>query len=624
MCSDCRYVLIILLAVSLFSCSPYSKIRNIRSGNVNFSLQVAGEESAEEEENEVVIDSIRSTLTDEPIIMNAIRDTETGEMVATDVISASRVTARFRNVAERAGYVSLSFDVSVPSGMSDSQWQLKVMPFMTIQQDTVPLDAIYITGEKYRAGQLRGYQRYREFLASIITDTTDFIRMGQLEMFLKRHYPQTYAMKRDSSVIPHPMAENLFGVTQREALEHYTRHLKRTANERRKARTGKMYEKFVRDPIVKEGIRLDTVLVAADGDFVYRYVHTFRSRAGLKKVQVSLDGRLYEKGECIHEFPFPDELTFYISSLSTLADNRIKYRMYVLERNIYDNTKAFIDFRQGSSQVDTALGENAAELERVRKCIDDVLAKDYLELDSLVIVASCSPEGSFGLNRKLSAARSEAVRKYVGEFVPLEWRDSLKASELPENWEQLERLIANDTLISEKSKDQMLEMIAEMEDPDVVERKFSAMKEYRYMREKLYPKLRSVRFDFYMHRTGMQKDTVHTAEVDTVYMAGIEALEALDYKRAVTLLRPYGDFNSALAFMAADYNHSALDVLGRLCDTDPKVCYLKALVLSRLGQHDEALKYFDLCLAYDPYMRHRANLDPEMHLLVNKRKDPNY
>lgn len=624
MCSDCRYVLIILLAVALFSCSPYSKIRNIRSGNLNFSLQVAGEESAEEEENEVVIDSIRSTLTDEPIIMNAIRDTETGEMVATDVISASRVTARFRNVAERAGYVSLSFDVSVPSGMSDSQWQLKVMPFMTIQQDTVPLDAIYITGEKYRAGQLRGYQRYREFLASIITDTTDFIRMGQLEMFLKRHYPQTYAMKRDSSVIPHPMAENLFGVTQREALEHYTRHLKRTANERRKARTGKMYEKFVRDPIVKEGIRLDTVLVAADGDFVYRYVHTFRSRPGLKKVHVSLDGRLYEKGECIHEFPFPDELTFYISSLSTLADNRIKYRMYVLERNIYDNTKAFIDFRQGSSQVDTALGENAAELERVRKCIDDVLAKDYLELDSLVIVASCSPEGSFGLNRKLSAARSEAVRKYVGEFVPLEWRDSLKASELPENWEQLERLIANDTLISEKSKDQMLEMIAEMEDPDVVERKFSAMREYRYMREKLYPKLRSVRFDFYMHRTGMQKDTVHTAEVDTVYMAGIEALEALDYKRAVTLLRPYDDFNSALAFMAADYNHSALDVLGRLCDTDPKVCYLKALVLSRLGQHDEALKYFDLCLAYDPYMRHRANLDPEMHLLVNKRKDTNY
>lgn len=625
MCSDFRCFLVLFLVASLFSCSPYSKIRDIRSGNVNISLHVAGEEPAKElEDNEVVIDSIRGTLTDEPIIMNAIRDTETGEMVATDVINASKVTARFRNVAERAGYVSLSFDLSVPSGMSDSQWQLKVLPFMTIQQDTVPLESIYITGEKYRAGQLRGYQRYREFLASIITDTTDLIRVGQLEVFLQRHYPETYAMKRDSSLIPQPMAENLFGVTQREALEHYTRHLKRKANERRKGRVGKMYERFVKDPIVREGVRLDTVLVAADGDFIYRYVHTFRSRPGLRKVMVSLDGRLYEKGQCIHEFPFPDELTFYISSLSTLADNRLKYRTFVVERNIYDNTKAFIDFNQGSSQVDTALGENADELRRVRKCIDDVLAKDYLKLDSLVIVASCSPEGSYGLNKRLSAARSEAVKRYIGDFVPAEWRDSLKASELPENWDQLEKLIANDTLISDRSKNQMLDMISEMVDPDAVERRFSSMKEYRYMREKLYPKLRSVRFDFYMHRIGMQKDTVHTTEIDTVYMAGIDALESLDYKRAVTLLRPYDDFNSALAFMAADYNHSALDVLGRLSDTDPKVCYLKALVLSRLGQHDEALKYFDLCLAYDPYMRHRANLDPEMHLFVNKRNEPNY
>ena len=86
----------------------------------------------DEEDNEVQIDSIRSTLSDEPIIMNAIKDTETGEMVATDVISASKVTARFRNVAERAGYVSISFDVSVPAAMSDWEWQLKILPFMRV------------------------------------------------------------------------------------------------------------------------------------------------------------------------------------------------------------------------------------------------------------------------------------------------------------------------------------------------------------------------------------------------------------------------------------------------------------------------------------------------------------
>ncbi len=480
------------------------------------------------------------------------------------------------------------------------------------------LEALYVTGEKYREGQLRGYQRYRAFLASIITDSTDFVRVGQLEIFLKRHYPETYAMKTDSSFVPAPMAENLFGVTQREALEHYTKHLKWKLNERRKARKDMMYGKYVKDPIVKEGIRLDTVLTSSDGDFIYRYIHSFRSRPHLKKVMVSLDGRLYEGGECVHEFPFPDELTFYISSLAGLVDDTPKYIRYILERRVYDNTKALIDFGQGSSEVDTTLRDNAAEMRRVRKCIDDVVARNDLELDSLVIMASCSPEGALSLNRKLSRARSEAVCKYIEDFVPEEWKDSLRTSEMPENWEQLEKLLINDSTITEASRKRILAIITDMSDPDVAEYKLSRLPEYRYLREKLYPQLRSVRFDFFMHRIGMQKDTVHTTELDTVYMAGVEAMKALDYKKAVAVLRPYDDYNSALAFMSADYNHSALDVLGRLDDTDPKVCYLKAMVLSRMEQHEEALKYYKLCLAYDPYMKYRANLDPEMHLLVKQ------
>lgn len=622
MCS--KGLIVVAAAMMIVSCSPYKKIRNIRSGTVALSLSVPDEPPMEAEEDvEVSVDSIRGTLVDEPLIMNAIRDSETGEMVATDVINASKVTARFRNVAERAGYVSISFDVTVPAALSDSRWQLKIQPLMAIQRDTVPLDAIYVTGEQYRAGQLRGYERYRAFLASIITDTTDFIRIHQLEIFLERHYPQTYAMKRDSSYVPEPMAENLFGVTQRDALIHYTRHLKWKLNERRKGRVGKMYEKYVKDPIVKEGVRLDTVLTASGGDFIYRYIHTFRSRPRLKKVTLSLDGKLYEEGRCIHSFPFPDELTFYISSLSGLLDDRTKYRMLVLERVVHDNTKALIDFHQGSSLVDTTLGDNASELRRVRKCIDDIVARDGLELDSLVIVASCSPEGSYANNRRLSAARSQAVKDYIRDFVPEDWRDSLVASELPENWVQLEKLVANDTVLGETSRKRILAEILSGEGPDAVEARISRFSEYRYLREKVYPKLRSVSFDFHMHRIGMQKDTVHTTEVDTVYMAGVQAIRDMDYKKAVYLLRPYDDYNAALAFMSADYNHSALDVLSRLDDSDPKVCYLKAMVLSRLGQQEEAQKYYRLCLAYDPYMRHRANLDPEMHLLV-KQDNNNY
>ena len=617
MCSELKLALIAVLLLML-SCTSYRKLSRIQEGRVGIGLSVPEDTVKDVAEDEIVIDSIKGILSEGPILMNAIKDSETGEMVATDVIKASKVTARFRNVAERDGYVSIGFDVSVPEALSSSQWRLKINPMMRIQEDTLVLEPVYITGKGYREMQMRGYQRYRAFLESIVTDTMDLVWLGQLELFLERYFPETYSMKNDSSLVSEPMAENLFGVSQREALLHYTKHWKVRRNEWKKNNRERMFRRYVKDPIIKEGIRLDTVLLSG-GAFLYRYVHTFRSRPGLKKVMLTLGGKLYEKGACIASLPFPDDLTFYISSLSTLADTRPKYRMMILERTVYDQTKALIDFALGSSVIDTLMGDNASELKRVRKCIDDVCAREEFVLDSLVIVASCSPEGSLELNRRLSKARSESVKSYIGQYVPPEWKDSLRASALPENWAQLRLLVRNDTVMGEAAVRRILKMTEDLSSPDIVERKLSSLGQYRYMREKLYPQLRSVSFDFYLHRAGMIKDTVHTTQLDTVYMEGLAALRELDYKKAVTILRPYDDYNSALAFMSAGYNHSALDVMDRLSKEDPKVCYLMALVLSRLEQYDEAMKYFELCLAYDPYMEHRANLDPEMAVLVRLR-----
>ena len=607
--------MLVLLSVA---CTPYRKMQKIRSGQVELGLSVPDDSDKERTDEVSVVDSIKGTISDGPIIMNAIRDSETGEMVATDIIKASKVTARFRNVAERDGYVSIGFDVTVPEAMSSSGWQLRICPMMRIQKDTVGLDPLYITGKSYRDMQLRGYQRYNAFLASIITDTTDFVYMKQLEIFIARYFPDTYRMKTDSSFVSSPMAESLFGVTQREALRHYTKGWKVRRNEWKKANRDRMYRKYVKDPIVKEGVRLDTVLVAGEV-VLYRYVHTFRSRPGLKKVSLTLEGKLYERGMFQMDLPFTEELTFYISSLSTLADTRPKYRMQILERHVYDNTKALIDFRQGSSTIDTLLGDNASELRRIRKCIDDVVARREFVLDSLVIVASCSPEGSFEANRKLSFRRSEAVKEYIGEYVPYEWKDSLRSASIPENWDQFRVLVRHDSIIRRETVTRILDMTEDLKCPDVVEKRLAALPQYRYLREKIYPQLRSVRFDFHLHRAGMVKDTIHTTELDTVYMSGLRALSEHDYKKAVSILRPYDDYNSALAYTSAGYNHSALDVLGRQAMDDPKVCYLMALLLSRLEQYAEALKYFELCIAYDPYMEHRANLDPEMAELVRLR-----
>ena len=616
--------------MSVTSCTSYKRVRQMRTGEVMLGLSVREDTRYEEPEQEPVVDSMSAEVSGGPIIMNAIRDTETGEMVATDVISASKVTARFRNVAERDGYVTIGFDITVPESMMDSRWRLKILPNMLIASDTLPLMPVYVTGKAYRNAQLRGYQRYRAFLASIVTDTTDMIRMHQLEIFLERHFPQTYMMKNDTSIISSPRAESLFGVTQLEALRHYTRHWKVKRNEWKKRNRSAVFSRFVKDPVISEGVKLDTV-ITADGGLVYQYNHTFRSRPGLRKVMVSLDGKVYENGNCVLELPFPQDLTFYIRSLSSLVDTTVRYRMQVLERTVYDHTLALIDFDKGSFRVDTLLGDNASELRRVHRCVDDVIARSGLVLDSLVVRASCSPEGAYRLNERLSLARSKAVTEAVS--VPAEMKRCLKTACMPENWGHFRKLVSNDTLLGRTSRDKILKLTqgldvigrregtaASAEAMDKAEAKLSGLPEYRYLREKIYPQLRSVSFEFHLHREGMVKDTVHTTVVDSVYMSGVEALKKLDYKTAVGILRPYRDYNAALACLSMGYDHSALDILEGLDLQEPRVCYLMAMVLSRLERYGRAMECFEKALELAPALEFRANLDPEMSVLIKKRE----
>ena len=144
------------------------------------------------------------------------------------------------------------------------------------------------------------------------------------------------------------------------------------------------------------------------------------------------------------------------------------------------------------------------------------------------------------------------------------------------------------------------------------------MKGYGYMKSKLYPRLRTVSFDFFLHRKGMVKDTVHTTEIDTAYMAGVEALRQLDYAKAVEILRPYRDYNAALSYASGGYDHSSWAILEELPDVSANICYLKALVLTRLNRLSEAVDYYRKALEMEPSLRFRANLDPEMNRFVKQ------
>ena len=118
-----------------------------------------------------------------------------------------------------------------------------------------------------------------------------------------------------------------------------------------------------------------------------------------------------------------------------------------------------------------------------------------------------------------------------------------------------------------------------------------------------------------MHRKDMIKDTIHTTVLDSTYMRGVKALENMDYEAALSYLQPYADYNTAIAYMCLDRNHSALDILSRLKSTTP-VNYLKAIVYSRLGDEQEAVRYYLLACRQDNSFVHRGNLDPEIAQLI--------
>ena len=643
-------------ALLLFSCGVSRKAQSLARGDVSATLRLRDEEPLIPEMEALRShrrDTIRVTGLngEEMFLMNAVQD-EDGEMVAHDVIDAAVVTARFRNVAERHGKVDLEFQIIVPEAMQDSRWQLRFYPDMYVLGDSIRLEPVVITGRDYRKAQLKGYQQYERFLASIVSDTTRFINVWQLELFLQRNIPEVYAFRSDSTEVSDEQFASVYGVTERLAVDHYTNKIAKRWNNRKKSLRDRMYRKYVKVPIVTEGIRLDTVLRDVNGDFIYNYVQTISTRPKLRKVDIVLSGEVWESDRKVYLMSRSEPLTFYISSLSSFVDGKERYLTRVIERRAQANTACYVDFASGSSEVDISLSNNRDEIGRIRGNLAQLIEDTVYDLDSIVVTASASPEGSERANRALAQRRSESVCRFFEGYIR-HYRDSLDreagfsigedgevvhevhrpdirfiARNGGENWTMLDALIRKDSTITDAQKEEYARLRTSAVDLDALEKGLRRQPYYRYLREQVYPRLRTVRFDFHLHRKGMVKDTVHTTELDTTYMLGVQAIRDRDYERAVSYLRTYADYNTAVAYCALDYNASALGILETLEPT-AEVLYMRAVVYTRLGRVQEAVQCYVNSCELNPAYVHRGNLDPEIAALIktydlNRQNDSDY
>lgn len=644
------YLLLGAAGLSMFSCATPRKVRHIQVEKPTASLTLPEKETTFKEfEVPTRRDTfvVQDFMGHDVMIMNAIKDEETGEMVANETIQAAHIEARFRNVAERHGKVDIEFQVIVPESLFDTKWQIRMYPRMEILGDTLDLEDIYITGVDYRRNQDRGYARYDRFLKSIVTDSTKFIDMHQLEVYIERHLPTLWKMKQDTTWYSDEEFESKFGVTEREAADYYTYGLLVRRNEKKIRDKDKMFHRFVKAPYVTQGVRLDTIMRNMNGDFVYNYIQTIRTQPKLRKVDVLLAGEIYEQDKHIYDIPESDPLTFYISSLSSFVDGRERYLDHVISRTVEANTSCRIDFLLGRADLVDTLRNNRAEMYRIKDILSRLIDNDEFVMDSVVIAATASPEGSWATNKRLSERRGEAVSKYYGTWLKHE-SDSLKRASavvytvgddafkteeqekiarikgirvlsrsLPENWEGLDSLIREDVVLNDGEKAEYWSHVG-TKDFDVREQQMRRDSRYKYYKDVLYPQLRTVDFAFHMHRKNMVQDTVHTTIIDSTYMRGVQAIRDRDYEAAAVLLAPYQDYNLAIAYCCLDRNASALQILEALQGEErtPQVDYMLAVLYARRGDERKAVECYMRSCERNPSYVHRGNLDPEIAALI--------
>ena len=535
----------------------------------------------------------------------------------TYMLNSICVEAKFKNVAERCGFIELGFNISVPAVLIDRNWQLRMTPNLILPGGEQKLDDIFICGEEYRNRQLRGYRKYNDYINSILADSSLDLRY--------RHLLEVYIERHEASP---------------EAMEHYVRRFRKWSNNRKRERIPQAFAKYVRNPFPDGGVRLDSVVTSDDRkSFVYHYTQSVKSFDGLKKIFLTIDGELWNSYRKLYDVPESDTVTFYVSSLSTLADIVKRYKDTVIYRNQSVSYDSRLAFASGSGRLETGIDDNGAELRRLKGRLAEFIEDSAYVMDSIIVNSFCSPEGPEALNAVLSQERGEEVCKLLGSYSAF-IKDSIAHSvwnisigdegNVPDSALEDKFFAIEDRSCGEDWCGLIEELkgwgfayerlVRSLESEDLVQKRKEILASsafYNDIKEKIFPTLRRVRICFHTHRRNMMADTVHTDVIDRDYMEGLNALVERDYKKAIVKLRPYRDLNSALAFLSLDYNNSAKDVLEHL-KASVKRDYLLAITYARLNDAYRARTCLERCLEKEPGMRFRVNLDPELKGLISK------
>lgn len=416
-------------------------------------------------------------------------------------------------------------------------------------------------------------------------------------------------------------------------------------NEARKAGRDAKFREIVRFPFNPEA-QLDTVIYGAD-QVHFRYSQNVPADENSSRLKVFVVGNVLSSTGSKYPLPKSDTLTYFVSSMTKFVDKTPRFVRKILTRDAEANASVNFFFPKNRFRLDQSIGVNRQGVKQVHDLTLALMTDPVYIVDSLTLYATSSPEGNWRINGEIAQKRAASIREILerdfkvlydslaiganlsvdeaGNVIRREVTDEIpnlpqliKVRTTPEDWNKLRRLIVADTDFK-GNKDAILNIIDHEANPDRREQliKSRHKTEYAYMFDKLYPMMRSVDFRFSLSRRGMKQDTVYTKEPDTTYARGVEYLEKRKYAQALDILRPYEDVNTAIAYMSLGYDKAALRIFEKLPQTAENK-YMQAILQARLGNEEKAVRLLLSAADMNAQMKFRANLDPELSVLVKK------
>ena len=467
--------------------------------------------------------------------------------------------------------------------------------------------------EKYKKDYV-SFLKNRFSLHWLDSVTVDLNLHTQKDSILKRsHVPRKYReIHREGLTLNDIKAKPFTEEDSARIAKHHYLIDEIVLNELNINRKDEIFKEIVEFPYRTDNdkVKIDTIITAED-DVIFHYRQPWTVRSGMKNLKIVMESKAQAVDRSVFEFPVSDTLTFFIATLSQLADEslateRKKLYKYMVDRGtVYPNYKT-----RKAHQFDESL--NSGLFDQLLEAYNTYSSKPEYSVDSIIINSNVDLAGEWESNYQQSLNRGNAISNYLSKRI----NTHIVVNPKGEDWSTLVKEIQKrDDMPNAKA---ILEMLTTAVYPDKTEEDIKKLypADYKIIQNEIYPKLQRIDYFIELSRTDIEQDTERETYRED-YAEGIRLLRNGDYMEALEVLASYGDYNTALCLVCMGYNDKAQSVLDRLPES-AKHEYLSAIIFARKKDDKEAVKRLLRACSLDPNLYDRIRLDSEVSELANR------